>query len=60
MANSLPRTDNSPLAMPANTIEASARWLDDADDAMLGCECANPALQIERWDQEAPSHSLAS
>jgi hypothetical protein len=23
------------------------------DDIALGCECANPALQIERWYQEA-------
>ena len=22
------------------------------DDIALGCECANPALQIERWGQE--------
>ena len=27
------------------------RWPSD-DDYALGCECANPALQIERWDQE--------
>ena len=26
--------------------------LDDPDVA-LGCECADPALQIERWAQEA-------
>lgn len=25
----------------------------DADDIALGWECANPALQIERWQQEA-------
>ncbi len=23
------------------------------DDIALGCECANPALQIERWYQES-------
>jgi hypothetical protein len=23
------------------------------DDIAIGCECANPALQIERWGQEA-------
>jgi len=27
------------------------------DEVPLGCECANPALQIERWRQEAPSQS---
>jgi hypothetical protein len=32
--------------------ELLAQWLDDHDIA-LGCECANPALQIERWDHEA-------
>lgn len=25
----------------------------DPDDVALGWECANPALQIERWHQEA-------
>ncbi|MES2940695.1 MAG: hypothetical protein V4864_23660 [Pseudomonadota bacterium] len=25
----------------------------DSDDVALGWECANPALQIERWHQEA-------
>jgi hypothetical protein len=25
------------------------------DEIPLGCECANPALQIERWRQEVPS-----
>jgi hypothetical protein len=25
------------------------------DEVPLGCECANPALQIERWPQEAPT-----
>ena len=24
-----------------------------ADDVALGCECADPHLQIERWDQES-------
>jgi hypothetical protein len=38
-------------AMPPGTVEAVARWVDDADIA-LGCECADPALQIERWSQE--------
>ncbi|HSH90173.1 MAG TPA: hypothetical protein VK996_09300 [Ramlibacter sp.] len=30
------------------------QWNDD-DDLALGCECANPALQIERWGQEEAS-----
>ena len=32
-------------------LEALARIADDLDVA-LGCECANPALQIDRWDAE--------
>ena len=31
-----------------------AQGFDDADYA-LGCECADPSLQIERWGQEAPA-----
>jgi hypothetical protein len=38
-------------AMPA-VVDAAALPFDDFDYA-LGCECADPALQIERWDQEA-------
>ena len=38
----------------AALVEATARWLAEQDDLALGCECANPALQIERWSQEAP------
>ena len=29
-------------------------WAAGYDDFALGCECADPALQIERWAQEAP------
>jgi hypothetical protein len=39
-------------AMPA-TIDAAPAF-DDFDFA-LGCECADPALQIERWSQENSS-----
>lgn len=41
----------SSAAMPP-MLEAAAPRFEDADYA-LGCECANPALQIERWLQEA-------
>jgi len=34
--------------------DARPQWCGD-DDVVLGCECANPALQIERWGQEAPA-----
>ena len=42
----------------APVIDAPSRWVDDEEDLMLGCECANPALQIERWGHEV-SHSIA-
>ena len=32
----------------------AGRWPVE-DEIPLGCECANPALQIERWGQEALS-----
>lgn len=33
-------------------MEAAPSAFDDYDYA-LGCECADPSLQIERWMQEA-------
>jgi hypothetical protein len=46
-------------SMPASAgaiapgLEASVRSAFDDCDFALGCECADPALQIERWMQEA-------
>lgn len=44
----------SPAAAPqgASLGDGSTLW-GVLDDLALGCECANPALQIERWSQEA-------
>lgn len=49
---------NSPLPPvgPAGTPQQptndmASRWLID-EDVALGCECANPALQIDCWAQE--------
>jgi hypothetical protein len=40
-------------AQPAvRVLETTARWLAMHDDFVLGCECADPSLQIERWSQE--------
>jgi hypothetical protein len=36
----------------AAMLEASARRTPVDDDVALGCECADPALQIERWGPE--------
>lgn len=36
----------------------AGKWsFEDQNEIPLGCECANPSLQIERWDQEAPPGS---
>jgi hypothetical protein len=40
-------------ARPAATLaDTAARCWSVEDDLALGCECADPALQIERWGQE--------
>lgn len=46
-----------PVSLPtresaATLVATTARWLGFADDLPLGCECADPALQIERWEEE--------
>jgi len=44
---------------PAVTVlDTTARWLALHEDVGLGCECADPALQIERWGQEVQSFPL--
>jgi hypothetical protein len=48
--NSLP----APLPMPpANAIADAGAQCSAEDEIPLGWECANPALQIERWGMEA-------
>jgi hypothetical protein len=37
----------------AALVDTTARWLGIEEDIALGCECADPTLQIERWGQEA-------
>ena len=34
---------------------SSARPPGSDDDLALGCECANPSLQIERWGEDEPA-----
>lgn len=44
-----PPTD---LAIVPIVLADSASWSAADDDFPLGCECADPTLQIERWSQE--------
>jgi hypothetical protein len=46
-----PSVPSTVSALPPG-LEMSASAFDDSDYA-LGCECADPSLQIERWMQEA-------
>ena len=50
MQPSMPSSAAMPMALDA--IASSEDF-----DYALGCECANPALQIERWGQEATGGS---
>lgn len=51
---SAPSTAHTSLAVDA----ASPAWPTDFDDMALGCECADPALQIACWSHEAqPLHA---
>jgi hypothetical protein len=43
---------STPSAAAMPVVFEAAPSFDDADYA-LGCECADPSLQIERWGQEA-------
>ena len=47
--------DMTPAQTPAAgtpTFSRDSHARDDADGFALGCECADPRLQIERWSQE--------
>lgn len=37
----------------AHVVATTARWLGLPDDLALGCECADPSLQIECWQEQA-------
>jgi hypothetical protein len=51
-----PPTAAHPAATAAAAEYTSSRWSDD--DIALGCECANPALQIDRWGQEETAQPI--
>jgi hypothetical protein len=44
----------------ANLLSTTARWLGVDEDLALGCECADPTLQIERWRQEVAPFPASS
>jgi hypothetical protein len=49
----------APAGDPPSAGRAAAASAEDRDDFALGCECADPALQIERWGQETAAPGKA-
>jgi hypothetical protein len=43
---------STPAAVAPSSIDAAISLLDESDFA-FGCECADPALQIPQWGQDA-------
>ena len=53
--------------LPATPARPAAAWVDPGahrpapdDDFALGCECADPSLQIEQWRQEVIPFAASS
>ena len=40
-------------AFASGVALAPSGWVGEPDDVAFGCECADPALQIASWGQEA-------
>jgi hypothetical protein len=38
---------------PSGTASTPSGWASEMDDYALDCECADPALQIASWGQDA-------
>lgn len=38
-------------AQPVSLADPARAWPGDDADYAFGCECADPALQIERWHE---------
>jgi len=43
----------SQASTASNIVPSQSGWAGEMDDIALGCECADPALQIACWGQEA-------
>lgn len=54
MPQSHPAVPATAPMSPGSMLEAIPRTFMDDPEIPLGCECADPSLQIERWRQEAP------
>lgn len=45
-------TSHGSARRPSTEAAESVSGQTSEDDVVLGCECANPALQIDSWQQE--------
>lgn len=48
------------FASAQSMAPAQSGWASESDDYALGCECADPALQIASWGQDACEAVLAA
>lgn len=46
-------TQPSQASAQSSMAPAQSGWASEMDDYALGCECADPALQIASWGQDA-------
>jgi hypothetical protein len=49
-------TSSACASTPSPTLQAGAGWQSEQDDYALGCECADPSLQIDCWGQDREPH----
>ncbi len=52
----VPTNSSTPRRAAMDFIQADSPL--DEEDVAIGCECANPALQIECWSEEAAAQPL--
>ena len=58
--SSLFQTAPAPDSASTRARSDPATWSHERDEVALGCECANPALQIDRWHQETFQPAIAA
>lgn len=56
----MPEMTQPPMNAPANPVVLDAARWDEPLDFALGCECADPSLQIEQWGAEIASGATAT
>lgn len=60
MSSSFPPSFSGVSGAAHHVMENPSRQAAEMDDVAFGCECADPALQIDSWSQEAPAAAYAA